>query len=268
MDDPHQCTGTDWRPADEECQSSQPRDLWQKLRENQTVCLIFPLSHINSAWNYVQLLTLHLSPMKHQSPFVYGFSIFHPWLSFEQPSTHSLWSTCPTQMPSGLYQGSLRLRDGRPRQAKMHPSWNNPFDHSSLLNASSAPSWHLLLILSLLLWYPLWFPSLLHLHPMILPSLPAFLLTHYFLHIYDPRDHIIWERTSQKSGGEHAYQVEGRMDDDHYWITCWVDYTGVEFSTRVNWGLVIDPNPQDMLSRLDWVGSLMQLWWGHLSELI
>ena len=26
----------------------------------------------------------------------------------------------------------------------------------------------------------------------------------YFLHIYDPRDHIIWERTSWKLGGEHA----------------------------------------------------------------
>src|SRR5882724_9175675 len=25
--DPHQCTGTGWRPANKECQSSQPRDL-------------------------------------------------------------------------------------------------------------------------------------------------------------------------------------------------------------------------------------------------
>ena len=62
-------------------------------------------------------------------------------------------------------------------------------------------------------------------------------------------------------------RVEAR-DNDHYWITCQVYYTGVEFSTWVDWGLVIDPNPQDTLSQLDWVESLMWLWWGHLSELI
>src|SRR5882724_306092 len=49
-------------------------------------------------------------------------------------------------------------------------------------------------------WHPLWFLSL---HQMISPLLPSFLLTHYFLHICNPRDHIIWERTSWKSGGEH-----------------------------------------------------------------
>src|SRR5882724_10638650 len=58
--------------------------------------------------------------------------------------------------------------------------------------------------LSLLLRYPLCFPSFLHLHPIILPSLPLFQLTHYSLHVYDPKDHITWERTSQKSGREHA----------------------------------------------------------------
>src|SRR5882724_1255646 len=67
---------------------------------------------------------------------------------------------------------------------------------------SSAPSCHSLLILILHLWYPLWFLSLLHLHPMILPSLSLFPLIHYFLHVYTPKDHITWERTSQKSGGE------------------------------------------------------------------
>src|SRR5882724_12774804 len=40
--------------------------------------------------------------------------------------------------------------------------------------------------------------------PIILPSLPLFQLTHYSLHIYDPKDHITWGRTSQKSGGEHT----------------------------------------------------------------
>jgi len=67
--------------------------------------------------------------------------------------------------------------------------------------------------------------------------------------------------------GTHFVRVEAR-DHDHYWITCRVDYTGVKFSTQVDQGLMIDLNPQDMLSRLDQVGSLMQLWWGHLSKLV
>jgi len=37
-----------------------------------------------------------------------------------------------------------------------------------------------------------------------------------------------------------------------------MDNTGVEFHL-VAWDLMIDPNPQDMLSWLDRVGSLMQL---------
>src|SRR5882724_1572328 len=78
------------------------------------------------------------------------------------------------------------------------------YDHSRLLATSSAPSWHFPLILSLLLRYPLWFPSFLHLDPIILPSLPLFQPTHYSLHIYDLKDHIMWEKTSRKSGGEHA----------------------------------------------------------------
>src|SRR5882724_4057012 len=93
-------------------------------------------------------------------------------------------------------------------------SCNGQFNHSGLPNVSSAPSWHFPLIL--LLWYPQWFLSLLHLHPMILSSLPLFPLTHYFLHIYAPKDHLTWERTSQKSGGgTHFIRVEDR-DEDHY----------------------------------------------------
>jgi len=37
----------------------------------------------------------------------------------------------------------------------------------------------------------------------ITPIIPT---DHYFLHVYDPKDHITWERTSWKLGGEHAYQ--------------------------------------------------------------
>jgi len=63
---------------------------------------------------------------------------------------------------------------------------------------------------------------------MISPSLLSFILTHY---VYNPTDHIIWERTVRR--GTHFVRVEAQ-DRDHYWITCQVDYTGVEFSTQVD----------------------------------
>jgi len=97
------------------------------------------------------------------------------------------------------------------------------------------------------------------LHQMISPSLPSFLPTHNF-HVYDPET-ISFGRGHHRSQEVNTLvRVEAR-DCNHYWITCHMDYTGVKFSTRVDWGLVIDPNPQDMLSQLDWVGSLMWLWW-------
>src|SRR5882724_12254241 len=45
----------------------------------------------------------------------------------------------------------------------------------------------------------------------------------------------------------------GIMDRDPkcYWITCCMDYTGVEFTTRVARDFVIDPGPQDMISQID-----------------
>jgi len=39
------------------------------------------------------------------------------------------------------------------------------------------------------------------------------------------------------------------QDDNNYWITCQMDDTGVKFSIQVGQDLVIDPNPQDMLSQ-------------------
>ena len=49
--------------------------------------------------------------------------------------------------------------------------------------------------------------------------------------------------------GMHFIRLEDQ-DDNYFWITCRMDNTGVEFSIRVGRDLVIDPNPQDMLSRL------------------
>ena len=129
---------------------------------------------------------------KLQLPICPWISIFHPTIIIKQPS-HDHWSTCPIQMTSSLYSRTpLKFRWKTSPSPNIPSSWKSPYNHSSLLNqpfdVSSAPSWHSLLFLSLHPWHPLWFPSL---HWMISPLLLSFLLTHYFLHIYDPRDHII-----------------------------------------------------------------------------
>jgi len=86
-------------------------------------------------------------------------------------------------------------------------SWNGQFgqyNHSSYSPPASAPSWH--------------FPLILRTTPMVTSvvselSAPAsnniaiasiIPTDHYSLHIYDLKDHIMWEKTSWKLGGEHA----------------------------------------------------------------
>ena len=86
-------------------------------------------------------------------------------------------------------------------------------------------------------------------------------------HLRPQRPYHVGEDITEVGRGMHFIRVEDR-DDINYWITCRMDNTGVEFSMRVGRDLVIDPNPQDMLSWLARVGSLMRLWWGHLSELV
>jgi len=81
------------------------------------------------------------------------------------------------------------------------------------------------------------------------------------------RPYHVGEDITEVGRGTRFIRIEDR-DDIYYWITCRMDNTGVEFSMRVGRDLVIDPNPQDMLSQLARVGSLMRLWWGHLSELV
>jgi len=62
------------------------------------------LSHINLAWNNVQLPTPHLSPyLNTNSLFLHGFPSFIQQSSSEQPSAHSLQSSCPTQTPLDPY---------------------------------------------------------------------------------------------------------------------------------------------------------------------
>src|SRR5882724_12333516 len=62
------------------------------------------VSHINLEQNNVQLLTPHLSPyLNTDSLLIHGFPSFIQQSSSEQPSAHSLRSSCPTQMPLDLY---------------------------------------------------------------------------------------------------------------------------------------------------------------------
>ena len=183
--------------------------------------------------------------------------IFHPTIIIKQASLHSHQSLCPIQINSSPYLRTPLISRWKTSPSPNVPSsWNSPFNHSSLLKWSYNSR--------VLSWHPLWFPSL---HWKIFPSLLTFLLTCSFMHVYDPRDHIIWEDIMVIGRGTHFVRVEAR-DHNHYWITCWVDYTGVEFMTQVDQCLGIDPNPQDVLSQLDWVGSLIWLWWWHLSELV
>jgi len=66
--------------------------------------------------------------------------------------------------------------------------------------------------------------------------------------------------------GTHFVRVEGR---DHHTIGSPAKWTKQEWSSQLSRLRSSDwPNPQDMLSWLDQAGSLMQLWWGHLSKLV
>src|SRR5882724_6337378 len=86
-------------------------------------------------------------------------------------------------------------------------------------------------------------------------------------HLQPQRPYHVGEDITEVGRGTRFIRVEDQ-DDNYFWITCQMDNTGVEFSMQVGQYLVIDPNPQDMLSRHTRVGSLMRLWWGHLSELV
>ena len=95
---------------------------------------------------------------------------------------------------------------------------------------------------------------------MILPLLLSSLQPTISSCLWPQRPYHMGEDITVVGRGTCFVRVEAR-DHDHYWITCQVDYTGVEFSTQVNQGLVIVPNPQDILSWLDRVGSLIWLCW-------
>src|SRR5882724_2112859 len=86
--------------------SSRPAIIWisqpcEPLATNPLPC---PLSHINLAWNNVQLPTPPLSSyLNTDYLFVHGFPSFIQRSSSKQPSAHSLRSSCLTQMPLDPY---------------------------------------------------------------------------------------------------------------------------------------------------------------------
>src|SRR5882724_3705806 len=98
---------------------------------------------------------------KHQLPLVHGFPSFtydhhqtafiaQPLINMSNPDDlKSLFED-----PSDIEMEDLSKPKCTLKLTQSSSLLNQPF------NASSAPSWHSLLFLSLDLWYPLWFPSL------------------------------------------------------------------------------------------------------------
>src|SRR5882724_11122109 len=66
-------------------------------------------------------------------------------------------------------------------------------------------------------------------------------------HLRPQRPYHLGEDITDVGRGTRFIRVEDQ-DDNYYWITCQMDDTGVKFSLRVSQDLVIDPNPQDVLS--------------------
>src|SRR5882672_7298939 len=59
------------------------------------------------------------------------------------------------------------------------------------------------------------------------------------------------EDISEIGMGTRFVGIEAR-DPQYYWITCQMDNTGIRFAVRVDRCLVIDPDPQNMSSWIDW----------------
>jgi len=198
--------------------------------------------------DYVQFLTLCFYLFKHWTPHSsMDFHLSTQRSSLNSPTSYCHSLSCPTLMPSICFWSPSYFINGRssPNPVAFSVA-NSQFDHSGLLATSSAPSWHFLLILSLLLQYPLWFPSLLCLHSTdffhapIIPTDPLF-PPHQW-----PQRHITWERTSQNSGREcHFIRVEEWMMKlllDH--MPYGFHRSGVLTSSQLD--LVMILNPQDM----------------------
>jgi len=78
-----------------------------------------------------------------------------------------------------------------------------------------------------------------------------------------PKNPIVGRGHFRDGKGTRYVGIEYR-DPECYWITCHMDNTGVEFTTQVARDFVIDPDPQDMISRINQVGMLLGVWSGCL----
>jgi len=107
-------------------------------------------------------------------------------------------------------------------------------------------------------------PQVPQLSPYDMPRIPQPPIDPFF----PPRPHPkkpyrLGEDISEIGTGTRFVGIEYR-DPERYWITCRMDNTGVEFATRVARDFVIDPDPQDMISRINRVGMLLGVWSGRL----
>jgi len=107
-------------------------------------------------------------------------------------------------------------------------------------------------------------PQVPQLSPYDMPRIPQMPIDPFF----PPRPHPkkpyrLGEDISEIGTGTRFVGIEYR-DPERYWITCRMDNTGVEFATWVARDFVIDPDPQDMISRINRVGMLLGVWSGRL----
>jgi len=196
-------------------------------------------------------MNLHLSTNDHHLNSLHCTAIDH----HVQP-----WS------PQVCLRGSLRLINGISHQTQSYPQVASSIRSLRSTQQEQCPIMHFLLILSLLLCthcgFKLTAPTFNDFS--IAPIIPT---DHYFLHVYNPKtiSHGRGHHGSQE--GTHFIRVENGMMTTIGSPAVWITQESSS-QLKFGWDLVIDPNPQDMLSWLDWVGSLMQLWWGLLSEFI
>src|SRR5882724_5973637 len=107
-------------------------------------------------------------------------------------------------------------------------------------------------------------PHVPQLSPNDMPSIPKTPIDPFFPPCPQPKKpYHLGEEISEVGMGTRYVGIDYR-DPKCYWITCHMDYTGVEFATQVARDFVTDPDPQDMISWIDPVGMLIGFWSGHL----
>jgi len=183
---------------------------------------------------------LHTYPLfKHWLPFVHGFSILQPTIIIEQPTLHQ-----PSINMSN--QDDLRSVFEDPSDLEMEDLANpNVPQVVTVLSITQVYSTWAVPIMGTSYWASTYsygthcgFTAL---HQMILPSLHHSYQPLFPPHLW-PRDHIIWERTSQKFGrGTCFIRIEAR-DHDHYWITAIWNTQELSSQLESTEVLLIDPN--------------------------